>query len=163
MPETDDATATRAEAIASQVVNLKETEVLVLRLPPDMDTADGVFEQFRRDLRSLLPEGVGQIRAIVLRHDMQLEDYDGKALARVGLSSRDSPPYKQPETLFDSGPLRSAALAGWASAFGDRERADSEVHVAEEALRVEIAKGTDPLKITHSSPPVRPRGAGGPF
>lgn len=162
MPETDALTAARAEAIASQVVDLKETEVLVLRLPEDMGTPDEVFKEFRRELSRLLPEGVGKVRVIVLRHDMKLESFGAKALAKVGLSTRNSPPGKSPESLFESGPLRAAAQAAWASAFGDNELAESMAHGAVEGLRVERATA-DQFKITHSSPPTKPRGNGGPI
>jgi hypothetical protein len=163
MPETDDATTARAEAIASQVVDLEETEVLVLRLPEDMHTGDQVFEQFRRELRRLLPEHLTTpTRAIVLAHNMELETFDAEKLARVGLAIRAKQPGKEPEELFESGPLRAAAQAAWASAFGDPELAERLRHNAEEALRVEVeTKGK--LNITHSTPPERPRQRGGPF
>lgn len=159
MPKTDEVTTACVEAIASQIVDLEETEVLVLRLPVGMATAGQPFEQFRKELRRLLPESIEEpVRAIVLRSDMELESFDAEQLARVSLSTRKAPPYKPPEELFESGPLRSAAKAAWASAFGDQDTADAEVHNAEEALRVEIeTKGK--LKIEHgSSSPKR-----GPF
>jgi len=39
-------------------------------------------------------------------------------------------PYKDPVFLFTSSSLRLAAWAGWYSAFGDEERAESFVHQA---------------------------------
>jgi len=168
MPTPNEAT-TCAEAIASQVVDLKDTEVLVLKLPPEMDTGSEEFDRLRTELRRLLPPEAGTIRAIVLRSDMEMQDFNAEALARVGLSTREAPPGPRPELLFPDGPLRAAAQAGWDSAMGTD--AATQVHIANEGLRVIVqAKILDPASrdepeyvIEHSHPDPRPRGGGGPF
>ena len=168
---TPEEATTRAQAIASQVVNLKDAEVLVLRLPDDMSTADKAFDEFRKELRRLLPPGAGVTRAIVLRQDMKLESFSSEELAAVGLSTRGAPPGKAPEDLFESGPLRAAAQAGWDSAMGNEEKIESSVHIANEGLRVivqaKLAQGPEPeipIEIEHIPTSLhKARGNGGPF
>lgn len=157
-----------AQAIASQVVDLKATEVLVLKLPPDMDTGSAEFDRLRKELRRMLPEDAGTIRAIVLRSDMEMQDFDAEALARVGLSTRDAPPGPRPEELFPDCPLRAAAQAGWDSAMG--KETTQQVHIANEGLRVilqgkrlDIVSRDPEYVIEHARPDQRPRGGGGPF
>lgn len=132
MTDIDETTA-RAEAIASQVVNLQDTEVLVLRCPPGMDTLGHTFDQFRNELRRLLPEGTGNVRAIVLRSDMELTSYGEEDLAKVGLASIDRID-TAPEELFTDGALQAAARAGWKAAMGQDSASDQ--HIAKESLRL---------------------------
>jgi len=50
-------------------------------------------------------------------------------------------PYKEPVFLFTSSSLRLAAWAGWYSAFGDEERAESFIHQAYAEWGKEIGTG----------------------
>ena len=144
------AATTSAEAIASQVANLKDAEVLILRLPERMHHGDAAYRQFAAEMRKLIPkDSIDSVRIIVLRHDMELEQFDAEQLAAVGLALRDSAPGKTPEELFEPGPLRDAAKAAWASAFGDHEQAESRAHVAEEGMRIE--KSQPAIDFTHET------------
>lgn len=132
---------TRAQAIASQVVDIKDTEILLLRLPPDLCTTDAAFENFAAELRTILAQGhtvENPVRIVVLRHDMELERVDPEMLAKIGLRRTDRPPGRSPELLFTAGPLRQAARAGWLSANGDRDAADVCVVTAKEEFEKEI-------------------------
>ena len=154
---TQDAATERAEAIASQGVDLKDTEVLVLRVPPEMSTMGQVFKEFRRELRALLPEDAGTIRAIVLRSDMELDSYTAEELARVGLASIDAQG-AEPEKLFDDPALQAAARAGWQAALGQNTM--SSKHVAEESMRLVKAEARLQIEYRYESVCPEPLGRG---
>lgn len=155
---TPDATTARAEAIASQVVDLKDTEVLVLRCPPDMSTLGQAFEEFRRELRRLLPKDAGNVRAIVLRSDMELDCYTAEELARVGLASIDAQG-AEPEQLFEDATLQAAARAGWNAALG--KFVESDRHIAEESLRLVKREARLQIEYTHEVACPKTLGRGG--
>jgi hypothetical protein len=144
----------RAVEIAAQVMDLKETEVFVLRMPEGMRVTEGDFQRFRDELRRLLPEAVrSTVRVIVLRAGMQLESLDVGTLAELGL--RKASAYKPPAHLFPAGPLRQAARAGWNSAFGDAREADLCVNTARAELEQEFAMRTK-LPVVEAPPPPAP-------
>lgn len=131
-----------ASEIAAKVLALEETEVLVLRLPQGMAFNDAVFANFRAQLKALLPESLvkGRLRVVVLTHDMSLECLEDDDLERAGLRRREQldEPYKSPEKLFDAGPLRQAARAGWAAALGRVDEANVHTSTAKAGYAADL-------------------------
>lgn len=130
-----------AQVIASQVLKLKDTEVLLLRIPSDMSTGGKAFQNFAAELRSILHrrDVIDRVvRCIVITEGMDVELLSSGDLAKVGLRASAKHPGKSPEQLFSSGPLREAARAGWESANGNVGESVVCAVTAEASLKEEI-------------------------
>lgn len=72
------------EEIATQILNLRDAEVLVLHVPDTFE--DGALTNLRRQLSGLVPEEVQRRASIlVLRPGMQLACMTDADLKRMGL------------------------------------------------------------------------------
>lgn len=72
------------EEIATQVLNLREAELLVLYVPGMLD--DVALSSLRRQLTQLVPDDVRKrASVVVLREGMRLDQLTDADLKRVGL------------------------------------------------------------------------------
>lgn len=73
----------QVEAIARQIIDLRTTDMLVLTLPPTLDSAAAL--RLRRELSELVPvEHRDRIVVVVLTHGMGLNALTDVQLAQIG-------------------------------------------------------------------------------
>jgi len=79
----------RAEAIASQVIDLDETQILALTVPESLP--DPEWERFKAELQRILDgseRNTEKLAVVVLREGMKLEALDAADLKKIGLVKR---------------------------------------------------------------------------